>query len=121
MPVTRLIVMNPAGGAFTSIAAAIPARRVEIREDEATGNAPQGLIYQKPDDNFTNSYTVSTPGPPDQPQIVLGNVIAHAGKSGALVGVPAYSSGGAAIPASTYIKIQSKSTGGQKIRVVEYE
>ena len=121
MPVTRLIVMNPSGGAFTSIAATIPARRVEIREDEATGNAPQGLIYQKPDDNFTNSYTVSTPGPPDQPQIVLGNVIAHAGKCGALVGVPAYNSGGAAIPASTYIKIQSKSTGGQKIRVVEYE
>ena len=119
MPVTRLIVMNPSGGAFTSIAATIPARRVEIREDD--GTASQGLIYQKPDDNFTNSYTVSTPGPPDQPQIVLGNVIAHAGKCGALVGVPAYNSGGAAIPASTYIKIQSKSTGGQKIRVVEYE
>ena|SRR6267378_158775 len=119
MPVTRLIVMNPSGGAFTSIAATIPARRVEIREDD--GIASQGLIYQKPDDNFTNSYTVTNPGPPDQPQIVLGNVIAHAGRCGALLGVPAYNSGGTSIAASNYIKIQSKGAGGQKIRVVEYE
>ena len=119
MPVTRLVTMNASGGAFTSIAATIPARRVEIREDESA--ASQGLIYQKPDDNFTNNYTVGTVGPPDQPQIVLGNVIAHAGRSGGLLGVPAYNSGGSAIPATIYIKIQSKGAGGQKIRVVEFE
>ena len=121
MPTTRLITMNASGGAFTSILATVPARRVEIREDE--GTAPQGLIYQKPDDNFANNYTVGTPGSPDQPQIVLGNTVAFGSGRGPLVGLPQQGSGGAFNfrAADIYIKIQSKGAGGQKIRVIEFE
>ena len=119
MPKTTLYTMNASGGAFTAIPATIPARRVEVREDESV--APQGLIYQKPDDNFTATYTVGTPAGPDQAQIVLGNVIANAGRHGALLGVPAGNSGGSAIPASTYLKVKSKGAGANVIRVVEFE
>ena len=101
MPKTTLYSLNNNAGAFTAIPSTIPARRVEVREDESA--ATQGLQYQKPDDNFTTTYNVGTPGPPDQPQIVLGNPVAT-GKGGSpLLGIPAQNTGGSSIPATTYL------------------
>jgi hypothetical protein len=119
MPKTTLYSLNSNAGAFTSIPSTIPARRVEVREDES-GTA-QGLQYQKPDDNFTNTYNVGTPAGPDQPQIVLGNVVAHGHGRGQILGLPAQTTGGSTIPATTYLKVRSKGAGTTTVRVVEYE
>jgi hypothetical protein len=119
MPRTSLYNINNNAGAFTSIPSTIPARRVEIREDESV--TPQGLQYQKPDDNFTNTYQCGVPAGPDQPQIVLGNVIAHQGRYGALLGLPAQSTGGASIPATVYAKVRAAGVSTSRIRVVEFE
>ena len=118
MPKTSLYNINSSAGAFTNITSTIPARRVEIREDESV--TPQGLQYQKPDDNFTNTYVCGTPAGPDQPQIVLGNIVAHQGRYGSLLGLPAQNTGGASIPATIYAKIRSKSSA-TVVRVVEFE
>jgi hypothetical protein len=104
MPKTTLYSLNSNAGAFTSIPSTIPARRVEVREDES-GTA-QGLQYQKPDDNFTNTYSVGTPAGPDQRQIL---------------GLPAQTTGGSTIPATTYLKVRSKGAGTTIVRVVEHE
>lgn len=118
MPKTSLYNINSSAGAFINIPSTIPARRVEIREDESTTS--QGLQYQKPDDNFTNTYVCGPVAGPDQPQIVLGNVIAHQGRYGSLLGLPAQNTGGSSIPATTYVKIRSKGTASV-VRVVEFE
>ena len=119
MPKTTLYSLNNNAGAFTSIPSTIPARRVEVREDEAV--TPQGLQYQKPDDNFTATYNVGSPAGPDQPQIVLGNVVAHGHGYGPLLGVPAQSTGGSTIPATTYLKVRSRTASTTTVRVVEVE
>src|SRR5215472_13224027 len=92
MPKTSLYNLNNNAGGFTAIPSTIPARRVEVREDES--GTSQGLQYQKPDDNFTNTYNVGTPAGPDQPQIVLGNVVGHLKGRGNLLGLPAQNTGG---------------------------
>ena len=122
MPKTSLITLNNSSGAFTSIAASIPARRVEIREDEAP-TGPQGLQYQKPDDNFTATYTCGTPGPPDQPQIALGNIVGNLKGYGPVLAMPDQSSGKGASgqTAGIYVKVRSNTATITKIRVVEYE
>lgn len=119
MPKTTLYNLNGSGGAFTAIPSTIPARRVEIREDESV--APQGLQYQKPEDNFTAVFVCGTPAGPDQPQIVLGNVVAHGHGRGNLLGLPAQNTGGSSIPATTYIKVKSKSATATTVRVTETE
>ena len=119
MPKTTLYNLNNNAGAFTAIPSTIPARRVEVREDESV--TPQGLQYQKPDDNFTATYNVGSPAGPDQPQIVLGNVVAHGHGYGMLLGVPAQTSGGANIPPTTYLKARSRTAAVTTIRVVEHE
>lgn len=120
MPKTTLYTLNNSAGAFLTIPSIIPARRVEIREDESV--TAQGLQYQKPEDNFTATFVCGTPAGPDQPQIVLGNVVAHAHGYGALVGVPSFTTGGSTVPATTYIKVRSNSaTNTTKIRVTEIE
>jgi len=119
MPKTTLYSLNNNAGAFTSIPSTIPARRVEVREDESV--TTQGLQYQKPDDNFTATYNVGTPGPPDQPQIALGNPVAQGHGRGPLQGLPAQNTGGSSIPATTYLKVRSRTGTTTTIRVVEYE
>jgi hypothetical protein len=119
MPKTTLYTLNGSAGAFTSILSTIPARRVELREDESV--AAQGLQYQKPEDNFTATFVCGTPAGPDQPQIVLGNVVAHAHGRGNLLGLPAQNTGGVTIPATTYIKVKSKTVTGTTLRVTEME
>lgn len=119
MPKTTLYNLNNNAGAFTAIPSTIPARRVEVREDESV--TTQGLQYQKPDDNFTNTYNVGPPAGPDQPQIVLGNVVGHLSGRGNLLGLPAQNTGGSSIPATTYLKARSRSATTTTIRVVEIE
>jgi len=120
MPKTTLVTLNGNAGAFTSINSTIPARRVEIVEDQSV--SPQGLIYQLPDDNFTNSYQVAVPGSPDAPQIILGNKESQGRGQGPILGLPQQTPGGQTIPATTYIKVKSAGVGGgNKIRVTEYD
>ena len=119
MPKTTLYPLNTNAGAFTSIPSTIPARRVEVREDDSA--TTQGLQYQKPDDNFTATYNVGTSGSPDQPQIVLGNPVAQGHGASPLLGLPAQSTGGSSIPATTYLKVRSRTATTTTIRVVEYE
>ncbi len=119
MPKTTLYNLNNNAGAFIAILSTIPVRRVEVREDESV--TPTGLQYQKPDDNFTNTYNCGTPAGPDQPQIVLGNVVAHGHGYGSLLGLPAQNTGGTTIPAAIYLKARSRTAGTTTIRVVEYE
>lgn len=122
MPKTSLISLNNSSGAFTSITASIPARRVEIREDESV--IPQGLQYQKPDDNFVTTYVCGTPGSPDQPQIAMGNVVGNLKGFGPVLAMPDQS-GGKGVSGQTagvYVKVRSNnSTNTTKVRVVEYE
>jgi hypothetical protein len=121
MPKTTIYTMNAAAGAFTAIPATIPCRYVEIREDESV--TPQGLIYQRPNEDRTFSVTeqVGTPSSPDGAQIILGNKIAFQNGQSALIGMPAYNSGGASIPAITILQIKSVGAGGNKIRDTEFE
>lgn len=119
MPKTSLYNLNSSAGAFTAIPSTIPARRVEVREDESV--TTQGLQYQKPDDNFTNTYNVGPPAGPDQPQIVLGNVVGHLSGRGNVVGLPAQNTGGSSIPATTYLKVRSRTASTTTVRVVEFE
>jgi hypothetical protein len=121
MPKTTLYTLNAAAGAFTAIPATIPCRYVEIREDESV--APQGLIYQRPNEDrtFSVTETVGTPGTPDQPQIILGNKVAVGNAQGSILGLPAQNSGGSAIAATTLIQIKSKGAGANVIRVIEHE
>jgi len=119
MPKTTLYSLNNNAGAFTSIPSTIPSRRVEVREDESVTAA--GLQYQKPDDNFTNTYNCGTPAGPDQPQIVLGNIVAHGHGYGTLLGVPAQNTGGSSFPATVYLKVRSRTAATTTIRVVEHE
>lgn len=61
MAVTRLIALNGNTGAYTPIAATIPARSVEIVEDGSV--AAQGLEVQFPQDGYgtTDTYGAGTP------------------------------------------------------------
>ncbi len=122
MPATRLIALNGSGGAFVAVLSTIPARRVMVREDEAAASV--GLQFQKPDDNFTNLYTVGVVGTPDQQQIVLPDpVVTSLRGAGRLLGLPAQGSAGAFNyrAADTYIKLRSKAAGATTVRVVEEE
>lgn len=121
MPKTTLYTMNASGGAFTAIPATIPCRYVEVREDESV--APQGLIYQRPnlDRSFSVTETVGTPSSPDAAQIILTNKEASGNAQSALIGMPAYNSGGSAISATTILQIKSKGAGANVIRVTEHE
>lgn len=119
MSKTRLITLNGNGGPMTAVLATIWSRRVTVREDEAA--AATGLQYQKPDDSFTNTYTVGTPGSPDQPQIDLGNQVARGRGEGPILGGPAQGTSGQFNfrAADTLFKAQGKGAGATTIRVVE--
>lgn len=115
MPNVRLIPLNASGGAFVTINASIPCRRVELMEDEAT--TPQGLIYQSVMDNFVTTNTV---GPSTEP-VILGNVIAIGNAKGPVLGYPVYSSGGSSIAATPLVKVKSGGAAVTTLRVTEYE
>ena len=123
MPRTRLIALNGNAGAFVSVLASIPCRYVEIREDEAA--AATGLQYQQPDDNFTQTYVVGTPGSDDDAQIKLGNKVAIGNDAGSILGWPSRTIGGDAPgtvqAATTLIKLRGNGAGGTNVRVTEYE
>jgi len=100
---------------FVAISSSIPSRRVEVREDEGTA---VGLQYQKPEDSFTAIFSCATPAGPDQPQIVLGNVVGHGHGYGSLLGLPAQPNGAAA---TVLLKVRAKSNALTNIRVTEIE
>jgi hypothetical protein len=114
MPVTRLIALNGNGGAYTPIAATIPARSVQIVEDGSV--AGQGLEVQYPGDGYatTNSYATGTP---------IG--IDGAGKDG-LAGLPEQNAGNGAAAfnyraADVYCQARSATATATTVRVVETE
>jgi hypothetical protein len=123
MPASRLIALNNNAGAFVDVLSTIPARRVYVREDESVTS--KGLQYLKPDDNFATTYTVGTPGTPDQQQITLPDP-ANIGLrgNGRLIGMPAQGQVGAfnRIAATKLCSLRSKDgVAGTTVRVVEVE
>lgn len=114
MSKTRNIAV-PATGTFVTVSSTIWARRVEIVEDE-NANVRQGLAFQLPDDNFTQTYADA---PLSEP-IIIGNVVAHGNNDGNFVGRPA-NTGRPVIAATQLIKLSSKTATPTVARVVEYE
>jgi hypothetical protein len=122
MPKTTLYTIPATGSPFLAIPATIPCRYVEVREDESV--TPAGLLYQRPnlDRTFSVTEQVGTPSSPDAPQIILGNKLSAQNAQSPLLGLPAQSSGGSAIPATTLLMVKSVGVGAtNKIRVIEHE
>lgn len=113
-PVNRLVAVNGSGGAFVSILASIPCRRMEIIEDDSV--TAQGLDYQLPNDNFATTFDVTAAHEP----IVLGNVVAAGHGAGPVLGYPAQRTAGESIAADTVIKLRSKTVTATTVRVTEY-
>jgi hypothetical protein len=111
MPRTTLYDVNGSAGAWVSIPSTMPARRVEVMEDES--DAPEGLQFKTPDDNFTSIKTVGAGTEP----IILGNTVAHGNNKGALLGLPTQVNRAA----DTYIQLLSKTATATKVRVTEIE
>lgn len=83
MPKVQLVVLNGSGGAFTAISSTMPARRVEIMEDDSV--TAQGLAAKFPSDNFTQAYDYASGSQP----IILGDVVANQDNAGMVLGYPA--------------------------------
>lgn len=117
----RVIALNNNAGAFTSILASIPARRVQFREDEAA--TTQGLQVKLPNDNFTQTYTRGSVGSPDLPQFELGNTVGQQNNQGQIIAPTAQGSSGAfnAIAAGTYLKARSNTGTATNLQVIEDE
>ena len=114
MPVTRLIALNANTGAYTPIAATIPARSVQIVEDGSV--AGQGLEIQYPADAYATTNTTVAGTPVE---------IAGAGHDG-LAGLPAQNAanGDAAFnyrAADVYCQARSATAAATTVRVVETE
>jgi hypothetical protein len=113
MPVTRLITLNGNGGTYTNIEATIPARAVQIVEDDSV--AGQGLQAQFPGDGFatTATYAAGTP---------IG--ITGAGRDG-ICGLPEQNAADPAafnhLAADVYCKLRSATATATTVRVVEAE
>jgi len=114
----QLVAVNGSGGAYVSVPAPMFTRMFTVREDEA--GTPQGLTYQLPDDNFVNTYTVGTPGSPDQPQITRGHVSMTGNAMAPLLGLPTQT-GLQARAADTLIKLRSKTVTATSVRIVFYD
>jgi hypothetical protein len=114
MPVTRLLALNGNAGAFTAVAATIPARAVQIVED---GSVPgQGLQVRFPDDGFATTDTY----PSGTPISIVG-----AGRDG-LAGLPVQNAANGATAfnyraADVYCQLRSASATATTVRVVEME
>ena len=125
MPKTRLIAVNGSGGAFVTVLATIPCRRVEIVEDgSANAGVTQGLAYQFDDDSttpFTTTYyNIPTAANPSEP-IVLGNTIPMSAGYGTIVGRGPDASGGQTLAATQLINLKSATTTATAVRVTEFE
>ena len=112
MPVTRIINLNNNAGAYTQVAATIPARSVQIVEDSA---APaQGLEVQYPQDGFAGTYTYDGGTP---------IAITGAGQNGDC-GLPQQNSDAGAFnhrAADVYLQARSATATATTVRVVESE
>lgn len=114
MAVTRLININANTGAFTAVAATIPARSVEIVED---GSVPgQGLEVQFPADKFAVTDTYSSGIPIE--------ITGH-GHDG-ICGLPVQNAANGTNAfnyraADVYCQVRSATTTATTIRVVESE
>ncbi|HUX68807.1 MAG TPA: hypothetical protein VMV31_15080 [Terriglobales bacterium] len=111
MPVTRLVNLNNNAGAYTQIAATIPARSVQIVEDSAAPS--QGLEVQYPQDGFATTYAYDGGTPIE---------VTGAGENGNC-GLPAQNSGGDFNyrAADVYLQARSATATATTVRVVESE
>jgi hypothetical protein len=114
MPVTRLIALNGSAGAFTAIPAAIPARGVQIVEDDSV--AGQGLEAQFPGDGYTTTSTYAA----GTPISIIGpgrDGLAGLPEQNAANGVGAFNYRAADV----YCKLRSATATATSVRVVETE
>ncbi|MGH9414581.1 MAG: hypothetical protein ACRD0Y_12700 [Terriglobales bacterium] len=114
MPVTRLIALNAASGAYTPVAASIPARSVTIVEDGAA--AGQGVEAQFPADGFSATSTFAAGAP---------ITLTGAGHDG-ICGLPAQNAGNGASAfnyraADVYCQLRSATATATTVRVTETE
>lgn len=109
MSVTRLIAVNGNAGAWTSIAATIPAHSVQIVEDASAGGG-QGLEVQFAADNFAVT-----------DQYAAGQAVGITGPG--YDGVLGYGPGGKfdGSAADVYCKVRSATATATTVRVVETE
>ena len=116
MPRLRQIAVNGNAGAFVDVLASIPARSVEILEDE--GTAPQGLQVKSVLDNFatTNVFTFGS-----EP-IQIPNVSRYP-MFGPILGWPAQGVSGAFnfTAAKKIVSLLSNSVTPTTVRVIENE
>ena len=119
-PTEIIVPINGSGGAAVKISASKFAKYVEIQEcppknfDNNTHPfAPQGLLYQKPDDNFVASYPL-LPGE----VLPLGDNTyrSHVGFANPDMKDPANND----IPATVYIQVLSATATATQVRVREW-
>lgn len=120
-PKERIIAVNGSGGAEVLISASIFTGYVEIQEvppgseDSGTytgGFAPQGLNYQRADENYANTYPL-TPGD----TIILGDSI----QKNRSIGVPSMGQAdGNTRPATPFVKVISATVTATSVRVREW-
>ncbi len=114
MPATRLIALNANTGAYTPIAATLPARSVQIVEDASV--VGQGLEIRYPADNYATTNTVAAGTPVE---------ITGAGHDG-ICGLPTQNAanGPGAVnyrAADVYCQARSATATATTVRVVETE
>lgn len=120
-PKETIIAVNGSGGAFVPINSTKFARYVEIAECAPGGGsftganfAPQGINYEKPDDNFAQQYPL-LPGEtfPDGD---------NNWKRDKAAGLPAGMTdpAGQSIPAVTYCKMRSATVTATQVRLREW-
>jgi hypothetical protein len=120
-PKETIIAVPASGGAAVIISATKTARYIEIQECAPstynnTGNAPfapQGLVYQKPDDNYVASFP-----------LLPGEIVAigdNNWRSKASIGWQgATDPAGNSIPATPYIKVLSATATATQVRLREW-
>ncbi len=121
IPKVRVVAINGSAGAQVLIAASSFCRYVEITECPPNGlagftggnYAPQGLIYQRPDDGYVAAFGV-----------VPGDVIAIGDKQFArdrTVGVPPMTDpAGTSNPGTPFIKVKSATVTATQVQVSEW-
>lgn len=126
-PIRRVIAITASNGAgAVTIKSTVPARYVEIQEcppDKGVftgGNfAPQGLNYQLPADNFTETFGLSKPDATQPtPMIILGD--RNWDRARAVGSMTWTDPSGQACGGTTYCKIVSATTTVTLVEVREY-
>lgn len=119
-PKTTLINVNASGGTVVLISATKFAKYVEIQEappanfdNNAHPYAPQGLVFQLPDDNYTASYGL-VPGE-------IWSIGDNTWRSKTSIGSPAMTDpANNAIPATPYMKVISATGTATQITLREW-